>query len=56
LALLNQQSGPSVITTAITLRLGASREAMSTPITSAAAPTAHQAKGCIQLTTPPAWS
>jgi hypothetical protein len=41
--LLNQQSGPSVITTAITLRLGVSREAMSAPASSAAAPTAHQA-------------
>jgi hypothetical protein len=43
LALLHQQSGPSVITAAITLRAGASREAMSAPTSSAAAPTAHQA-------------
>jgi hypothetical protein len=56
LALLNQQSGPSVITTAIRLRLGASREAMSAPTSSAAAPTAHQAKGRSGLTMPPARS
>ena len=42
LALLHQQPGPSVITAAITLRLGASREAMSAPTSSAAAPTARQ--------------